>query len=238
MCFCALQKGAVVIVWRDVRAVGKLRLKTLGEPPRKSSMRRRASGKATLSDSLRHRSLKIQAKSVRYPYRGSPACAGIDPRAAVGMAGSRRFPRMRGIDLRRRSLAPGRIGSPACAGIDPSAISTGKTHSRFPRMRGNRPPTKRKTSRGIGVPPHARDRPRLRRQLGAGYLGSPACAGIDPFHSPARSSGSRFPPMRGDRPWHDLPAEIEYLVPRMRGDRPSLQSSRLRPSGVPPHARG
>ena len=32
--WATLQKGAVVIVWRDVRAVGKLRLKTLGEPPK------------------------------------------------------------------------------------------------------------------------------------------------------------------------------------------------------------
>ena len=30
----ALQNGSIVMVWRDERAVGKLRIATLGEPPK------------------------------------------------------------------------------------------------------------------------------------------------------------------------------------------------------------
>ena len=32
--WAALQRGSLVMVWRDVQAVGKLRLETLGEPPK------------------------------------------------------------------------------------------------------------------------------------------------------------------------------------------------------------
>ena len=32
--WATLQRGSVVMVWRDVRAVGKLRLEALGEPPK------------------------------------------------------------------------------------------------------------------------------------------------------------------------------------------------------------
>ena len=32
--WAALQNGCIVMVWRDTRAVGKLRIETLGEPPK------------------------------------------------------------------------------------------------------------------------------------------------------------------------------------------------------------
>ena len=32
--WATLQRGSIVMVWRDIRAVGKLRLEVLGEPPK------------------------------------------------------------------------------------------------------------------------------------------------------------------------------------------------------------
>ncbi len=132
-------------------------------------------------------------------WRGSPACAGIDPASQGPTAGLARLPRMRGdrplytgvkgrdhqapphargsTGLGRLLLYPAR-GSPACAGIDPMRSHSERNAPGLPRMRST----------------HGESGYRVHE------WGSPACAGIDLAITHTSRRRYRLPRMRGDRP--------------------------------------
>ena len=68
----------------------------------------------------------------------------------------------------------------------------------------------------------------------AKHTGSPADAGIGPYHWAVTQYHSRFPRRRGDRPAMPNGDKTVSLVPPHTGDRPSLSKERL----VFPHRRG
>ena len=133
--------------------------------------------------------------------RGSPACAGMDPRCSTPSSTRRRLPRVRGDGPREAHRrgdgrgAPPRargwtlpfrlrcglaLGSPACAGMDPEASYFFAWYRGLPRVRGDGPPIVGAVTRQSMAPPRARGWTPLwntRKRLG---LGSPACAGMDP----------------------------------------------------------
>ncbi len=115
--------------------------------------------------------------SMPSPWRGYPACAGIDRSRIRDSISAPRLPRMRGdrprlakeaeVAQRATPHARGstwqnscaienRLGYPACAGIDlDSAVRMSRRH-RLPRMRGDRPETGEHGERHGPATPHAR----------------------------------------------------------------------------------
>ncbi len=143
----------------------------------------------------------VMQRVLQHRLTGSPAHAGIDPRARPRRAGGRRFPRSRGDrppklrtegeapvvpPLTRGSTAPrdGRSpvqrGSPAHAGIDPRRRPVTDTTMRFPRSRGDRPSAITRSSRQRRVPPLTRGSTFASGDERRCHRGSPAHAGIDP----------------------------------------------------------
>jgi len=153
--------------------------------------------------------------------RGYPACAGIDPGSCPRCPMRRRLPRMRGDRPSSPPITPlvtlatpharGSTcrhwlrtwlftGYPACAGIDPTGQMTSMYPWRLPRMRGDRPFNRFRRNSLNPATPHARGSTSTAVLVSSGFLGYPACAGIDlrRFSRPGRSL--RLPRMRGDRP--------------------------------------
>ncbi len=171
--------------------------------------------------------------------KGSPASAGIDPVWVLADGASHRLPRIRGdrpVQVVRRhgrlrapphprgSTPPGaRLprcppGSPASAGIDPSRPPRRRPRPRLPRIRGDRPRHACLCRLSKWAPPHPRGSTPVRSCRHAGWVGSPASAGIDPGSATLISY----------RSW----------LPRIRGDRPPFHAGTIREFSAPPHPRG
>ncbi len=152
---------------------------------------------------------------------GSPADAGIDPprqaascrhrwlprrrgdRPQAGQAGQAHRPappQTRGSTRLSAPPTPSPRGSPADAGIDPdSHLRTGGGEW-LPRRRGDRPRRGKLTFAGFGAPPQTRGSTLNKPSPSVIDMGSPADAGIDPFHYIGAPDKSWLPRRRGDRP--------------------------------------
>ena len=158
------------------------------------------------------------------PHRSSlgfPAHAGIDPGDCTWIGARSGLPRARGdrpvygIDYplgvtaspRTRgstlvcgpSRRPGG-GFPAHAGIDPRRRRRSCRPARLPRARGDRPAGEAGRESSIEASPRTRGST-LQKSVDHAYGGGfPAHAGIDPTRATRRSSSTRLPRARGDRP--------------------------------------
>ncbi len=153
--------------------------------------------------------------------RGSPAHAGIDPRAASRATAPAWLPRSRGdrpvsrlLRHSRRRAPPltrgstrsgyaklsAALGSPAHAGIDPAHAARPCSRRRLPRSRGDRPRACSCPCRTKKAPPLTRGSTRFAVRSGRPGAGSPAHAGIDPGRRGPRRRRRWLPRSRGDRP--------------------------------------
>ena len=170
---------------------------------------------------------------------GSPALAGIIPRAAETTHDPCRLPRTRGDHPRasarryRSSWAPPhsrgsspvrahsdhvRSGSPALAGIIPSSPGRSPPRSWLPRTRGDHPFRLAPTSATLPAPPHSRGSSRRAARRDGWNPGSPALAGIIPRVASWQRRAAGLPRTRGDHP------HIRRTCPAFRR--------------APPHSRG
>ena len=108
--------------------------------------------------------------------------------------------------------------TPACAGKTSAFFLPRSEASDHPRMRGEDLPSPIQTALGLGSPPHARGRPRLKLRSVSSTGITPACAGKT---------------RRLCAPWRRSPDH-----PRMRGEDWILFYSVAEVVGSPPHARG
>ncbi len=171
--------------------------------------------------------------------RGSPACAGMDPRLRNRLSGMPGLPRVRGDGPGQwcafvtseqapprargwtrppRAAGPRSGGSPACAGMDPLPSCSCASATRLPRVRGDGPGDVLTWNTGNAAPPRARGWTLDAHRPAVAPCGSPACAGMDP--RPMR----RVTVVRG--------------LPRVRGDGPPAATTPRRHRGAPPRARG
>ena len=189
---------------------------------------------------------------------GSPAHAGIDPRALDRVASPSRLPRTRGDRPRQEWRGIGSVlapphtrgsthdgqprqalphGSPAHAGIDPGRPRRRGRRSRLPRTRGDRPRDDETPRPAAVAPPHTRGS--TRRELGraGAVVGSPAHAGIDPSSTRVRRSRTWLPRTRGDRPTTDPAVTLAVgAPPHTRGSTPARSEGRRGAAGSPAHA--
>ena len=152
---------------------------------------------------------------------GSPAHAGMDPHGDGADKLTGWLPRTRGDGpqlvlpddgymvapphTRGWTHPPGghvrdRDGFPAHAGMDPTPTPRKTSRTRLPRTRGDGPASEPAAVRGTRAPPHTRGWTLRHQHLGAGRLGSPAHAGMDPRPRRAPGAGVRLPRIRGDGP--------------------------------------
>ena len=170
---------------------------------------------------------------------GSPAPAGMVPRAQSKGASGPGFPRTRGdgpngeVDASSAPAVPphprgwsrmaGLLpvppgGSPAPAGMVPSSRPPLCRMRRFPRTRGDGPWYSVQSDVPPMVPPHPRGWSLRAANLPVGTHGSPAPAGMVPSRNKPQSPPARFP--------------------RTRGDGPFVQAVQHQLFKVPPHPRG
>ena len=173
------------------------------------------------------------------PASGSPAHAGIAPRATRSPPRSLGLPRARGDRPRRwfRSRLPVRApprtrgspqlvlrrgprvgGSPAHAGIAPGHGGRATSLPWLPRARGDRPQGQARGAGREAAPPRTRGSPLEKADLGILAEGSPAHAGIAPSPSSRAGARSRLPRARGDRPARTSATWFALVAPpRTRG---------------------
>ncbi len=131
------------------------------------------------------------------------------------------FPASAGIIPPRPTLRSRSSASPRAHGDQPSCWRTPRAAGSSPRERGDRPSTQPTRWPGHSCSPHARRStlaaimwPKLRESL-------PASAGINPTWTPASTSITASPRVRGDQPTEAM--TILFLLcfsPRARGSTP------------------
>jgi len=187
--------------------------------------------------------------------RGYPACAGIDPGSCPRCPMRRRLPRMRGDRPSSPPITPlvtlatpharGSTcrhwlrtwlftGYPACAGIDPTGQMTSMYPWRLPRMRGDRPFNRFRRNSLNPATPHARGSTSTAVLVSSGFLGYPACAGIDLVGVDDETGRMRLPRMRGDRPAVSFVASVSAgATPHARGSTQENPPRPDEPAGYP-----
>jgi hypothetical protein len=111
---------------------------------------------------------------------GSPACAGMDPRATRSCAFARGLPRLRGDGPRCACLrGRGNAAPPPARGWTPMLLQDKQAIGGSPRLRGDGPVSRTHGGRGPG---------------------SPACAGMDPQSGSEGVPGVGLPGLLGDGP--------------------------------------
>ena len=174
-----------------------------------------------IPDSPRSRGWTLIDRAADLRVRGFPALAGMDPpcSGSGGIAcwiprargdgpdhgrgrdiGAKDSPRSRGWTLRARARALGIEGFPALAGMDPWPSPTGPRRSRIPRARGDGPMPVALWHVCQSDSPRSRGWTRGVVAGGAGRMGFPALAGMDPPASSTSAPCSRIPRARGDGP--------------------------------------
>ncbi len=199
-----------------------------------------------------------EAQDLAAEREGSPAHAGIDPaRSArpsrpwwlprtrgdrpaprgLRVCGGLAPPHTRGSTARESPALSQRLGSPAHAGIDPRWSNSSVKCSRLPRTRGDRPAASIAAADGALAPPHTRGST-VRQELWSCRVdGSPAHAGIDPWHGNWGSLTLGLPRTRGDRPRHSCGAAIPRRAPpHTRGSTQFREVVRRVHRGSPAHA--
>ena len=152
---------------------------------------------------------------------GSPAHAGMDPRASAWRSRSVGLPRSRGdgpgtggkpvVERQAPPLTRGwtqpfgvraciSTGSPAHAGMDPSGPRTAHRPGWLPRSRGDGPWCEIGCYALAAAPPLTRGWTLVRDRLLRARRGSPAHAGMDPESAERRSWLAWLPRSRGDGP--------------------------------------
>ena len=111
---------------------------------------------------------------------GSPAHAGMDPRASADSWNCKRLPRTRGD-------GPGRSQEP-------------RSQLGLPRTRGDGPLAGPIARQATAAPPHTRGWTRVLARMRHARIGSPAHAGMDRRRASSGRQSSRLPRTRGDGP--------------------------------------
>ena len=166
--------------------------------------------------------------------QGSPASAGMVPRARALGRRPLRFPRQRGDgpvchytvhtlpevpppargwSQRTLTRAVTREGSPASAGMVPQSDARRLAGRRFPRQRGDGPKGYQPLARASTVPPPARGWSPIAGFAPCRTGGSPASAGMVPTSNLRNAATARFPRQRGDGPEMGLIRDVVEPVP-------------------------
>ena len=196
--------------------------------------------------------------ALRAAAAGSPAHAGMDPRAPGARASGRGLPRTRGdgplseIARQRDPLAPPHTrgwtvqrppvrgaldGSPAHAGMDRAGTTARASSSRLPRTRGDGPMIPCQAAASSLAPPHTRGWTRDAETGAECLLGSPAHAGMDPCSGPTTRACGRLPRTRGDGPsTRCRPGLSFWAPPHTRGWTPPRRVRHRGGDGSPAHA--
>ncbi len=170
---------------------------------------------------------------------GSPAQAGMDPRARKRARKALRLPRAGGdgpgladhpgrvlsAPPRRRGWTDGLglrrgddAGSPAQAGMDPARGTSARDGGGLPRAGGDGPALAATRACESAAPPRRRGWTALRSSSVTALAGSPAQAGMDPRTRYPSPSPARLPRAGGDGPQGgDMVASVLRAPPRRRG---------------------